>query len=329
MLGKVMCDVVLKVMELIPEAERPDVQSWLQSFTTAATDSIIPNWREYKMLPAMVWFGNPGLVDFAYNDWQPRSDDIIISTFPKTGTTWMRDVCRHLIYEHDSIEFQFTKLFLGPHVYLETGTEEKYELLDKLPWKRRILGTHLSAGMMNLERIRKSGAKIIYVIRNPKDQMVSMFNMMKSLSNPDNQTMQMFPSDFNDFALAALEGKVLVNLKPGQNYFDHILSWYPHRHDENVMFLYYEDMKKNPAEEIAKLAKFLDVYISEEGAKNIADLTSFEKTKQRMKDGVPFQFYNKGSVGNWKNHFNVALSERVDLEVKEKLAETDIKFTYV
>ena len=32
--------------------------------------------------------------------------------------------------------------------------------------------------------------------------------------------------------------------KEGEWYPDHILSWYPYRNDDNVLFLMYEEMKK-------------------------------------------------------------------------------------
>ena len=34
-----------------------------------------------------------------------------------------------------------------------------------------------------------------------------------------------------------------MNLKPGEWYPDHILSWYSHRNDKTVYFVAYEDLK--------------------------------------------------------------------------------------
>ncbi|XP_078486765.1 sulfotransferase 1C2-like isoform X1 [Ciona intestinalis] len=316
-----------KLAAFIPEEERPDIGPILQAFMEEMMNPAIREWGEYQM-PLM---GHPKLVDFAYNDWKPWENDIVVSSYPKTGTTWLRDVCRHIIYEHDSLEFEFTKALAGPHVYLELGSEAKYELWEKLPWKRRILGTHMSAGMMNLKRLRNSGVKIIYVMRNPKDQMVSMFNMSKNLPFPrENELVRsVLPSDFNDYVQAALDGKQNMFVKKGEGYLDHILTWYAHRNDDNVLLVQYEDMKQNPAPEILKVAKFLGVNMSEDQADKIAAMTSFEATKARMQNlTVVKDFFNKGTVGKWKNHFTVALSERVDQQVEEKLAGTDIKFKY-
>ncbi|XP_078486766.1 sulfotransferase 1C2-like isoform X2 [Ciona intestinalis] len=278
-----------KLAAFIPEEERPDIGPILQAFMEEMMNPAIREWGEYQM-PLM---GHPKLVDFAYNDWKPWENDIVVSSYPKT--------------------------------------EAKYELWEKLPWKRRILGTHMSAGMMNLKRLRNSGVKIIYVMRNPKDQMVSMFNMSKNLPFPrENELVRsVLPSDFNDYVQAALDGKQNMFVKKGEGYLDHILTWYAHRNDDNVLLVQYEDMKQNPAPEILKVAKFLGVNMSEDQADKIAAMTSFEATKARMQNlTVVKDFFNKGTVGKWKNHFTVALSERVDQQVEEKLAGTDIKFKY-
>nr|XP_009859123.2 sulfotransferase 1C2-like [Ciona intestinalis] len=316
-----------KLVSYIPEEKRPDIKPLMKCFRDELVNPQIKCWRDYQM-PLM---GNPKLVDFAYNDWQPWKNDVIVAAFPKTGTTWLRDVCRYLIYEHDSEAFEFAKDLSGPHIYLEWGTETKYEIWEKLPWKRRVLGTHMSAGMLNLNRLRTCGVKIIYVIRNPKDQLVSFFNMLKNTPmRRDGMINEVYPRSLNKFTAAYLQGKHSWFVKKGEGYLDHVLSWYPHRFDDNVMLVYYEDMKQNPKKEISKLAAFLGVKVNDEEVLKIARQTSFEATKQRMDEValIP-NFYNKGNVGNWKEHLTDEHSDRIDKMVEMKMANTDIKFTYV
>ncbi|KAH9379734.1 hypothetical protein HPB48_019785 [Haemaphysalis longicornis] len=43
------------------------------------------------------------------------------------------------------------------------------------------------------------------------------------------------------------------------DYFAHVLPWYEHRKDENVLFLTYENLKKDMPGLILKIADFLDV----------------------------------------------------------------------
>ena len=46
----------------------------------------------------------------------------------------------------------------------------------------------------------------------------------------------------------------MVN-KPGEWYPEHILSWYPHRDNKTVYFVFYEDMKK-----VSRTSKELKCY---------------------------------------------------------------------
>uniref|UniRef100_H2Y2F5 Sulfotransferase n=1 Tax=Ciona intestinalis TaxID=7719 RepID=H2Y2F5_CIOIN len=262
-----------KLVSYIPEEKRPDIKPLMKCFRDELVNPQIKCWRDYQM-PLM---GNPKLVDFAYNDWQPWKNDVIVAAFPKTGTTWLRDVCRYLIYEHDSEAFEFAKDLSGPHIYLEWGTETKYEIWEKLPWKRRVLGTHMSAGMLNLNRLRTCGVKMLKNTPMRRDGMIN----------------EVYPRSLNKFTAAYLQGKHSWFVKKGEGYLDHVLSWYPHRFDDNVMLVYYEDMKQNPKKEISKLAAFLGVKVNDEEVLKIARQTSFEATKQRMDEValIP-NFYN-------------------------------------
>ena len=62
-------------------------------------------------------------------------------------------------------------------------------------------------------------------------------------------------------------------------YFDHLLSWWPHRDDENVLFMKYEDMKKDLSAAVSQVASFIGADISNDVIGKIADMTSFDKMK--------------------------------------------------
>ncbi|KAH9375286.1 hypothetical protein HPB48_020504 [Haemaphysalis longicornis] len=70
-------------------------------------------------------------------------------------------------------------------------------------------------------------AKYVCVMRNPFDCCVSFYHHYKMypIYGFENGT-------FEDFLQLFLEGDV-----DGGDYFDHLLSWYPHRNDSNVLCL--------------------------------------------------------------------------------------------
>ena len=123
------------------------------------------------------------------------------------------------------------------------------------------------------------------------------------------------------------------------DYFDHILSWWPHRHDENVLLLQYEDMKRDLPQAVSRIASFMGVELSEDIVAKIADLTRFEEMKRDKtankswvkhfctEEGKP-EFLRKGIVGDWKNFLSAKQSAEMDRKCAEKLKDTDIKLKF-
>ncbi|KAH7972473.1 hypothetical protein HPB52_012467 [Rhipicephalus sanguineus] len=97
-------------------------------------------------------------------------------------------------------------------------------------------------------------AKYIYMARNPFDCCASYYMHMKTmpLSRPE-------AASFDVFFDAFLEGKVIYG-----DYFDHVLSWYDHRNDPNVLFITYEDVKSDPGASTLRIADFIDQGIGRE-----------------------------------------------------------------
>ncbi|KAL1436969.1 hypothetical protein MTO96_048990 [Rhipicephalus appendiculatus] len=123
-------------------------------------------------------------------------------------------------------------------------------------WLQHIAINVLSGGSLtpdDVERARKlnqphsASAKYIYVIRNPYDCCVSYYHHCKGLP-----WYRFTDGSFDDFVDAFVRGKVTYG-----DYFDHLLSWYDHRNDPNVLFLTYEDLKKDAPASVLRIADFL------------------------------------------------------------------------
>ena len=113
--------------------------------------------------------------------------------------------------------------------------------------------------------------------------------------------------------------------------------WLISRDLENVLIVKYEDMKEDPEGNVRKLAKFLEKDLSDAEVETIVHHTSFNQMKQNpMTQLSSKQGYNsniseyirKGCVGDWKNYFTVAQSEKFDAIIEEGLKGTGIKFRY-
>ncbi|KAM7300214.1 transport and Golgi organization protein 1 [Ixodes scapularis] len=117
-------------------------------------------------------------------------------------------------------------------------------LQESSSYAPRLLRTHLP-----MNRLRLSDkAKYVYVARNPWDCCVSNFHMMRDFPSFD-----FAEGTFDDFLDTFLDGRFGFG-----DYFDHVLSGYEHRHDSNVFFVTYEEIHRDKAGVVRRLARFLD-----------------------------------------------------------------------
>ncbi|XP_032275561.1 sulfotransferase 1C4 isoform X2 [Phoca vitulina] len=191
----------------------------------------------------------------------------------------------------------------------------------------RTLKTHLPIHLLPPSFIEKN-CKIIYVARNPKDNMVSYYHfqrMNKALPAPGT-----WEEYFENF----LAGKVCWG-----SWHDHVKGWWKAKDQHRILYLFYEDVKKNPKHEIQKVAEFIGKNLHDEVLDKIVHHTSFDVMKQnpmanyssistKIMNHTVSPFMRKGTVGDWKNHFTVAQNERFNEDYEKKMADTNITFHF-
>ena len=65
-------------------------------------------------------------------------------------------------------------------------------------------------------------------------------------------------------------GHIYIVVSLFGDYFDHVLSWWEYRNDENMLFLKYEDMKKDIISSIIQIASFMNRELSEKEIELVA-----------------------------------------------------------
>lgn len=115
---------------------------------------------------------------------------------------------------------------------------------------------------------------------------------------------------------------------------NHVLGWWEHRHDPNVLFLKYEDLQKDLLSNVRIIADFLNKPLPDDLANLIAEQCTFKgmmKNVQsyllRGKEDGP-KLLQKGVVGNWKEHFTPELNERFEKEVMAKLKGSGLELDF-
>ncbi|NWI20550.1 ST3A1 sulfotransferase, partial [Crypturellus soui] len=252
-----------------------------------------------------------------------RNSDVFIVTFPKSGTVWTQNILSLIMHEGH-----------------RNGTEN-IQNMDRIPWLEynvknmdysalpspRVFATHLPYYLTPRD-LRNKRARVIYVARNPKDVLVSYFHYSKIMT-----TIEQVP-DFNLFMERFLAGKVL-----GSSWLDHVTGWYSHAQDFNILFLTYEEMKKDLQSAVLKICNFLGRKLSEKEVESVVRQATFENMKKDpranyeklpgyIKEDKQSHFLRKGTIGDWKNIMTVAQSERVDEVLKKKLENLPINFIW-
>lgn len=288
----------------------------------------ITEWNGHTFTPN--FFANTA--KFAYENWSPREGDVFITSFPKTGTHWITEIVKQIIYRNDPRSLKIGRKWHAELAIIEFGPPSKFLVIDHLPLPRRIFTCHLPPHLINLKKIRDCGAKIIYIYRNPKDQTVSWYHFSRRIPHAQSQEFkELYSDDWDTFIDNYFSGKMPTEQREGEWYPDHIRSWYEHKDDENVKFVSYEDLHKDLASEIRNVAKYLDVNLTDDEVAIIKERCTFEYMKASS-TGTPlqdaFKLFRKGKVGNWKKYFSEEQSLRVDAMMKEKLGDTDLKIVY-
>ncbi|EPY87069.1 sulfotransferase 1C4-like protein [Camelus ferus] len=154
----------------------------------------------------------------------------------------------------------------------------------------RTLKTHLPIQLLPPSLLEKN-CKVIYVARNPKDNMVSYYHfhrMNKALPAPGT-----WEEYFENF----LTGKVCWG-----SWYDHVKGWWDARHQHRILYLFYEDMKRGPTEW--------------DRAQKTLHLTG-RWPRIRVHLG-------HRTVGDWKNHFTVAQNERFEDDYRKRMADSSL-----
>ncbi|XP_077867578.1 sulfotransferase 1C2A-like, partial [Saccoglossus kowalevskii] len=110
------------------------------------------------------------------------------------------------------------------------------------------------------------------------------------------------------------------------DWFTHVLEWWQRcRDNKNILFLKYEDMKKDRRAAIVKIADYLGYDLNDDKINKITDHCSFKNMKKAslMEPSV-----RKGIVGDWKNVFTVAENEAFERIYNEKMKGTGLSFEW-
>ncbi|KAH6780573.1 hypothetical protein C2S52_011810 [Perilla frutescens var. hirtella] len=253
---------------------------------------------------------------------KPLPNDIILASFPKTGTTWLKSLIfsimnrssKHHLSTNHPHELVPT---LEVQVYTTTTQTQTPSITDHE--SSRIFSTHIPYQLLS-ETLDSSECRIVYVTRNPKDTLISTWHFVnkwkKAMDEP--------------WPLETATEKFCNGLTPCGPYYDHVMGYkkLSLEKPENVFFITYEELRSDPITHVKKLAEFLGCPFEEEQVEEIVKSCSFEvlsnyEVNKSEESPSWFQlpynsFFRKGGVGDHKNYLIDETIERIDALTRDK-----------
>jgi len=201
----------------------------------------------------------------AIDAFEVRDDDIWIVTYPKAGTTWTQEMTWLILNDLDyngaktilpyrSPFLEFTAIFSkmgagGLNGELIADTDVGKKIGDSMERCRqlkspRLIKSHLPFNMLPKQlRNGEKKAKIIYVAREPKDICVSYYH--------HRVTWESYLGTMQDSVEEFIGGHCMHG-----PYFPHLKEFWDIRGKPNLLFLTYEQMKKDLHSVLTKVSSF-------------------------------------------------------------------------
>ncbi|TXG46868.1 hypothetical protein EZV62_026162 [Acer yangbiense] len=286
-------------------------------------------WYRHKFLYGMI---------STRRHFQARDSDIIVSTFPKSGTTWLKALTYAIVHRSRCAFEHSPLLTTNPHE-LVPFFEISYSLNKKdIPsfehlYTPRIFGTHIPYSTLP-DSIVNSNCRIVYICRNPLDQFISCWHFLLKLAHD---------KESETLSLEEYFEKVCNGVQHAGPFWEHVLGYWKASLDNShkILFLKYEDLKEDTHSYVKKLAEFLgcpfsNVEEKERVIEEIVKLCSFENMKdlevnkpgRNIPGHIPknSDYFRKGEVGDWTNYLTPSMSKRLKNLMEEKFSGSGLAF---
>ena len=290
-----------------------------------------------QLLPTKRIYQNHHLDSTRWNLYQPRVDDVIVTTSYKSGTTWVISIIYQLLYGKKTDEFPREKVVR----WFDCRWTPKWEDLAK--WvadfkQRRIIKSHLPLdGLPYYPQV-----KYIIVARDSRDVFMSWYNHYSNYTEHAFKLINETPGLIgNKLPPCPKDPRVAWQEWITRGWFDwenegypwwgnmhHTKTFWEFRDLPNFLFLHFNDLLKDLKHYIKVIADFIEVKIDNSDLVRIENETQFNTVKKMAIEasknsknvrqffkGGRNTFIYKGTNGRWKG---VLTKEDLNLYEKAK-----------
>ena len=244
-----------------------------------------------------------------WNDFRFRDDDIIISTYAKSGTSWTQQIIAQMMFGGDP---NLEVAAMSPWLDLRVPPKEVKLPEVEAQTHRRFLKTHLPVDAL----VYSPRAKYIYIARDGRDVVWSMYNhhananqiwydALNKTPNRVGPPIEQPPSDIRQYWREWMD----QDGHPFWPFWDNVRSWWALRDLPNAMLVHFSDLKRDMEGQMRRVANFLEIEIDESRWDEIVEYCSFDWMKKNATKSVPLGgafwdagaevFIHKGVNGRW------------------------------
>lgn len=225
----------------------------------------------------------------------PRHDDVYVVSFPKSGATWIDFLLANTNIIMSNIDREVT--FYNVHHFVP----DIHDSIDLSPVVLTFPGFRFIKSHSPYNPLYKN---VIYVVRDPRDVLVSYYYFMKGLGGYSGSLSQLIRSEM--YGISA--------------WLKHVEGWIDNSPASLPFFMIkYEDLKLNAESELFKVYEQLGYVIPDSILSKAVEMSSFSNMKVAEKKlnygGRPvtnnFKFMRKGVSGEGKDEISASDHEYI------------------
>jgi aryl sulfotransferase len=278
-----------------------------------------------------------------------RPDDVVISTPPKCGTTWMQTLCALLIFDTSELDRPMAEI--SPWLDMQLAPREDVVALLDAQEHRRFIKTHTPLDGLPYD------PKVTYISvgRDPRDVAMSSAHHMANLDLGRFLAVREQAVGLDDLAELGFPppgekappppAGTSAPVGPGHQLLEwieavgeggpmslvgtvsHLRTFWERQDADNVALFHYADMLADLTGQMRRLADELGLDCSAERIEELAADATFEAMKARATQVAPNadvaiwrsteEFFHRGSSGQWQERFGPEELRRYEERVAE------------
>jgi hypothetical protein len=261
-----------------------------------------------------------------WDGFELRDDDIVISTPPKSGTTWMQMQCALLVFQDPALPCPLTRL--SPWLDTLTESAESMYATYAAQSHRRFIKTHTPYDGLPHD------PRVTYVVvgRDPRDVAISWDHHWANMNLPVILELRAEAVGLDDLAEFMAEGPPELSPDPKVRFWEwmeqppaddprglagvlhHLQTFWDRRDDGNVVLFHYADMKADLDGEMRRLAAAVHIDVDEDRWPALVEAATFDRMRDRAEELAPQApnkywndtdgFFYSGTSGQWLSFFD-------------------------